>query len=182
MKFVIMLIFFILILPYLIEFNFYYEKESRKLYLSIYLYSFIKIISGYFTLEEGYIAFHLKKKAILIAPSTLVNTGKKYKKIMHFEIYYIYSNLFIGDFSDFNLYFLVFYNFLINNFGIIYKMYKNFSYVKNDIVLYKEDLPFKFFIKVKIAFNMVVLLIILIKKIMENFINAKKSKKRRKYN
>jgi hypothetical protein len=57
-------------------------------------------------------------------------------------------------------------------------MNKNFSLIKNDIILSQKGQKVKCFLRVKIAFNMIVILIITIKKLMENIINAKKSRKR----
>ena len=178
MNFVFMLIFLFLIIPLIFEINLLIDLNDKKIYLAIYIFKYIKVISGYLTLVKGYIAFHIKNKAYLISPKSIINTGKKYKKIKHFEIFYLKSSLFLSDINDFILYFIFIYNFLMENFSKIYKMNKNFSLIKNDIILNQNDQKLKYFLRVKIAFNMIVILIITIKKLMENIINAKKSRKR----
>jgi len=177
MIYFILLIFFILIFPFIIEISFFFEKENNKLYFSLYLFSNIKVFCGYFTLEGKYFALHLKKRAFLFPFKSLITSGSKYKKIKDFEIFYLKSNLIFTNSSNNSVLALVIYNFLITNFGYIFNMHKNFAYVKNDIVLYEQDTDLKFFLKVKIAFNMLVIIIILIKKLLNLVYNGKKTKK-----
>lgn len=178
MIFVIMLIFLLLIFPIFISFSILYDKNINKLFVTINLFRKLKIISGYIQIKEKLIFFHLQNKAFIINPKEILSTSFKFHKIKHFELSVIKSCLIVGDFNELSASVLLNYNYFLNVFICIIKMYKNFINVKNDIVITEEN-NFKFLFKIEIVFNILVVVIILLKKLMELIINAKKS---RKYN
>ena len=56
------IIFFVLIFPFFCDFNIIFYSDDKKVYVSLYLFKFIKIIGGYFEVTKWGIIFHYANK------------------------------------------------------------------------------------------------------------------------
>lgn len=150
----------------------YFSTESlndKKIYFSVYLYGFLKFLSGYTTFEKKYIAIHVNnKKAVLIYSSDLLETGTKYKKLKNFEIFEIKSLTEIGkSTSDGELGIVVILKSVVLQLEIFYKNKKKFAELKNDFIINEQTEGVNIFLSTKVVFNFFVLLTALLKKILE---------------
>ncbi len=170
---------FILFCPIFVRFDLLFDKTMKKLFVGTYFYGFIKALSGYFTLEGKYVALHIsKKKVVLLEPLEILNKGKSYKTLKSFEIFSVKTAFEVGDLpSNLTLYLLSGYKVLTENLAPYYISKKYFAKTKNDIIINENVNIVRFIICIKVAFNVYVIITMLIKKLMENIVNAKKHKK-----
>ena len=165
----------ILFSPIFVRFDILFDKEIKKMFMAVYFYGFIKIISGYFTIESKYVAFHLSdKKAILIEPLEIFDKGKSYKSLKNFEIFSVKTALEIGsDVTENWIKFTCLYKVLIENLSPYYLSKKYFAITNNDIIINETCSTIRFISSIKVVFNIFVILIMAIKKFMEKISNEK---------
>ncbi len=174
-----LIIAFIIFCPIFVRFDFLFDKTMKKLFIGTYFYGFIKAISGYFTFEGKYVALHVsRKKVILLEPLEILNKGKSYKALKSFEIYSVKTAFEIGEVNnEFILYLLVAYKVLTENLAPYYISRKYFADTVNDVIINENVNIVRIVACFKVAFNIYVIITMLIKKLMENIANAKKHKK-----
>ena len=178
MIYFVFILVFLYILPVFIRFDLLFDKNIKKLFISCYFFGFIKILSGYFTLEEQYIALHLsEKKAVLLEPYDVFKKGKSYKAFKGFEIYSVKFCLETGEnISEMMVKILVSYK-LIADYLFSYYLYKkNFATTRNEIIINEQTDIVRLISSIKAIFNIHVIITMIIKKIMEKISNAKKRK------
>lgn len=174
-------IFFVIFCPITLKLKSVYfsceEKTDKKIFFSICLYNLIKVFSGYITLEKKCVAIHLtNKKAILIYPSDLLDTGAKYKKLKNFEVYEIKNVIEIGNnVEEEQLYFVFLVKNIVLQLGIYYKNKKDFAFFRNDFILNEQTEGVNIFLATKVVFNLFAILVVLFKKILENLYAKKQT-------
>lgn len=178
MIYLLLILFFIYFCPIFIRFDLLFDKSIKKLFIGTYFYGFIKILSGYFTLEGKYIAFHISnKKAILFEPYDLFKKGKNYKAFKGFEIFSIKSCVETSEYlSDFLIKGLVLYKIVTDTLLPYYLYKKNFSTACNEIIINEQTKGIRIILSIKAIFNIHIVIVMIIKKIMEKIYNAKKVK------
>ncbi len=158
----------LLIFPFLFGFKIYYNSNIKKVFVTIDLFGFISILSGYFTFKEGIIYFHYtNRRAIalrLLSTTTMIRGNSKFYKSI--EVMSIYQSI--------NLPLKPNYIFLGNSINvansILFTLYKNrkpFIDIDNKITVGKLN-HVEIFFQFKILLNIVVLITIIVRKLLSS--------------
>ena len=174
------LIFLILIIfPIFLNIKIFFSWEIKKLFFLINIFG-IKCLSGYFEILSDCIAIHLTDKfAIIIPLKNLLGMRTRVKPLKDYHFVKFNSTIEIGSkeslISNFAFAFIInyFYNFtlwfLSNS-----KPYINFN---NKINLYQDNKKLNIIIDSTVIFNILMVLISIIKIIMEKIVYAFRNKK-----
>ena len=179
----IIIIYSLIIFPVFLNINIYYSKIKNKVYFKIKLFNFIKILKGYVErIEEGFV-FHISsKKAIILPYKNILGMRKKIKPLKDYNI--IKFNLTINYGNNKNLFNALvissFFQILNNNILKILCVNKKHVKINNQINIYEDKNLFNIKCRASVIFNILMVLISIIKIIMEKFFYALKSITNRK--
>lgn len=150
------------------------------MFFKLYLFNFIRVIKGYAEkIEEGF-AFHITtKKAIIIPYKNILGMRKKIKPIQDYHIIKLNLEINYSNYeNNFNAIIISNIFQIINNNVLRILCYnKPYLNINNTINIYENEEKNLFYIKCSftIIFNILMLLISIIKILMEKFIYAIKS-------
>ncbi len=176
----VFLITLILVLPLIISLYFYYDVNVKKVYFAIYIFGFLKVISGYISKRnEGGIYLHLTdKKAFILKLNSLKGLGDGPKLIKVISINSIYLSLDLGV-KNANLITIV-YSILsfINCYSRVSFYHGKYTNIYTNFNVLNEDFGFKTIkIKLKLSFNLISILILMLKNyLIKEIKNAKRKK------
>jgi len=172
------IIFLILIFPIFIGFNFHYLNNTRKVYFEIKLFNFVNVFNGS-------INFHLKNiviknnfnKDILISYRKLIGLKNKINPLKDFNIIKFNSIVEIGSKNPLLAIGLGnFINIIIQNLGFAIKSVKPYLYNENDILVYANEKKLKIYCNGYLVFNILTVILSLIKIGVEKVINGKRKR------
>ncbi len=158
----------LLIFPFLFGFTVYYNGNIKKVFVTINLFGFISILSGYFTFKDGIIYFHYTNKRAIalkfLSTTTMIRGNSKFYKSI--EVMSIHQSI--------NLPLKPNYMFLGNSINvansILFPLYKNrkpFIDIDNKMTVGKLD-HVEIFFRFKILINIVVLITIIVRKLISS--------------
>lgn len=156
-------LFTLLILPIIITIYGFFDKEQSKLYLGVFLFGKIKIFSGYITIKQSVLYFHVSsKKAIAFNLSSIIEIKNSPKFISALNVLTLESVLNIS-YNNFLSLFLAESYYVVNKIicSVIYDK-NRFVKIKNDVVLREEE-NVNYFFKVIISINLLNIIIELVK-------------------
>lgn len=162
-----------LIFPIFLKINIIFNDKQKLMY-NIKLFSLVKVIGGEIgLLKEGVVIHLTKRKAIIIEYKDIVSIRKKFEPVKDFHFISFNSNIKIGDNNFLLLIKLAYsYMFFINIIERIIKINKPYLDLDNSITIYENKDVFEMFCKINLVFNILVILISLIKIFMEKKIYA----------
>ncbi len=178
------IIFGFIIFPIFFSLKGYFSSEDKKLYYSLYIYGFIKINSGYIELIKEGIALHLtNKKAIVINYKSLLGFRKNIEPLKDYHVISLKTLTEIGVKDKIFSYSCGAFIFQYIDSFIKWFLYNKKPYLEYDnrLSLFEGEEFIKFFIQTKIVFNILMILISIIKIVMEKIIYASKKRKQNKH-
>lgn len=169
----------LIIFPFFVNFYGYFSKKSKKLYFAIYLFSFFKIVSGYIELcNEGVLIHYKNNKAVLIYFNKVFGLRNKFKPIQDYNLTSFSSVLDVGkeNFSINLLTFSMIYNLINNNFGWYFHHNKPYLKINNEVNIFINNNLLNFYVKTNVVFNILTILINLVKMLLEKVLYGRKTK------
>ena len=120
MVYIVFIVAFIFLLPLFFTVYFYLDVKGKKLYIAIYLYKYIKVLSSYITIRNpnGFY-FHISNTKVIIIDKNLIKKLQNGPNILPMPtIFNVYTIIDSGMQSDTWLFFLLnfYYGFKIFNF------------------------------------------------------------------
>ena len=127
----------ILILPFVFSAYLYYDNKNKKLYLALYLFRYLNLISGYFTKREsGGFYFHISNKRVIILNKEVFNKLKDGPDFLpKLTVINSYSIIDSGVKDDVWLSFLFVFYTILRNFNCIISNKMAFLTLKTDLNL-----------------------------------------------
>ncbi len=176
---IVVVLYIFLIFPIFTNINVRYSKNVNMLEYQIKLFSFITILFGYIELIDEAIVIHINnKKAVLIFYKDLFSIRKKFKPLRDYHIFKLNTNIkfgYLGDGIE-KINFFIIYNFIFNMIGQWVGEIKPYLSLKSNIMLCEKENTFIFRVRSVFVFNMLMVLISLIKIFLEKIIYAVKSR------
>lgn len=174
----VLIITILLIFPLFLNINLIFIKDAKKVFWNINLFGFINVVSGYiYTFEKGIVIIYGKKQKILYYLD-LFDIGKSIKPFYDYHFIKIISLTEIGSNNILipaSIGFLIQYiNWFICDF---FKYKKPQLKIKNDVNVYEGENIFNVYLKARIIFNMLMVVISIIKIVTEKILYAKKIRK-----
>ena len=174
----VLIITILLIFPLFLNINLIFIKDAKKVFWNINLFGFINVVSGYiYTFEKGIVIIYGKKQKILYYLD-LFDIGKSIKPFYDYHFIKIISLTEIGSNNILipaSIGFLIQY---INWFMCDFFKYKKPQLkIKNDVNVYEGENIFNVYLKARIIFNMLMVVISIIKIVTEKILYAKKIRK-----
>jgi len=169
------IVFSILIFPLFISVKACIIFNDKKLYFTLQLFGFIKLLGGYVELGKDGLIIHLSKnKAIIIEKKNLLSVGKKFKPL---KDYHVIKFVFLLEIGAKNRELIALESAFIVNYiseiakWIIYnkKPYVNYS---GNVNMYQDTDNINIFIDTVFLLNLLMILLSLIKIIWEKMIYA----------
>ncbi len=172
--------FIIIIFPLLLNINLLFIKEHKKLYFTLGLYK-ISFLSGYVEIVDDSLAIHLSnKKAIIIPFKSFFELEKKIKPLKDYHVIKFKYLVELG--SENNMLSSVSIGFIINyvfNIGKkIVNGIKPYVTIDGQTDVYENKNVFNVYIRASVLFNLLMVLLSLIKIILEKIIYAIGAKKK----
>lgn len=174
----IVIAYFLLIFPIFVTGNLSINKNKREISYYIKIFGVIKVLYGYFQLDKEGLIIHLSKtKAILLRYDSLLSLKKKFKPLKDYHLLKFNSTLDLGTNED-NLFleFIGFYNFINQILGDNLKIIKPYFELNNEINIYENSNELNFRCSADLVFNLLMVIISVIKIIVEKFIYAIKNR------
>jgi len=172
-------IFIFLFFPIYFKIRVWGTSEDKKLSYSLYVYGFIKIIRGYVEFLNDGICVHLtKKKAVIIKYNSLLNVKKNIEPLKDYHIISLKAYFEAGikdkillpfEISFLYSYFLSFLRWFMSN----KKPYFNLD---SRLILRENESHYKAFFEIRIIFNLLMVILSLLKILVEKIIYARKRK------
>ena len=174
----IITIYSILIFPILLNGNLSFNKNYKVINYNVKLFGFLKVLYGYFELDNEGIIVHLtKSKAILITFKDILSLRKKIKPLKDYHLFKFNSKLEIGAYgNDYFIEFASFYTFLTEMLGNIFSVKKPYFEVNSNVIIYEDSDVIKYSCKANLVFNLLMVVISAIKIIVEKIIYAIKNR------
>ena len=169
------IVFSIIIFPIFIKVWFNFSLKEKKLFFTITLFGFLKIISGYAEqIKEGFAVHITKKKAIIIEYKNILDMRKKVKPLKDYHFIKLHTITEIGSSNSTMLPFVIS-NLagFIDNFScwFLYN-FKPYLDVNNKIFVFEGEDRLEVFCKLNAVFNLMMVVISLFKILMEKMIYA----------
>ncbi len=171
----IVTIYIVLIFPIFLSINLEYSQNIKLLRYQIKLFGLLSIFGGYVELVEDGIVIHLsKRKAVLIFYKDLVSMRKKFEPLKDYHIFKLKTDVYIGllDYEAEKINFATLYTIFFNIIGQYASQYKSYVTLNNNIYLFEKDNFVKFIINTTFVFNILMIIISIIKIILEKIIYA----------
>ena len=171
---------FILILPLVFSLYLYYDKLRKKLFFAIYIFGLVKVLSGYVSNRiKGGVYIHLsQKKAIIIKLSALKNIGNgpNYLTVINLSSIYFLIDVGIKSASILTVIYSIVKN--VQSLSKLLNINGSLIKIKTDLNVYPIDLSLiSVKIKLKITFNLISILVLLIANYISKGIKNVKRKK-----
>lgn len=167
--------FAILLFPIYTHVDIFFNKSCKKAYVNVNLYKFLKIFGGYFSLYKGGVALHLNdRKAILFPYKNIFDIRNKVEPLKDYHIKKINFRLDVGyrncqEISIYLPFVYVWHNELLGN---VLSQVKPYLDYENSLYVYENDNRFNIFLEITTIFNLLMVLISLVKISMEKLLNA----------
>lgn len=166
----------ILYMPIIFGVKLYFDKDVGELQFSIFIYRTIKILSGKVKFTKKRAVIRVGKKRLSFHYKQLFDGQKKLDIFKQFEICDIFTTLEIGSNNDriSPLLIAAAYN---TTTSIALANLKNKNSLldgKNNINVYDDKSVFKYKLCINFLFNVLLLLIAILKKVLEKIINGKR--------
>ena len=163
-----------LIFPIFLNLDIYYREDVKKLFFSVSLFNLFRIIGGYITLSNDGFFIHLSKnKAFFVPYINLVGARKKIKPLKDYHIISFYSILELRlNPQSFTGLFPIIYVWHNDISSKIIKNIKPYVKLDNRLFLYKMKKDLELFIETKTIFNLLMIVLSLIKILTEKIIYA----------
>lgn len=164
----------LIIFPIFLGVETVFSKDIKRLCVLVKVFG-IKILSGYFEVKNDGIYFHITaKKAIYIPYKSLFGFRKKMKPLQDYHFLKFYLTADIGSknnsLTSMNLGFLLSYaNWYVCRYFSLYKPYLD---IQNNINVYENSSVFNLYFSGTIVFNLLMILLSIIKILTEKFIYA----------
>lgn len=170
----IFLIFAFLFLPIILDLGIVFPLKAKKGYFSIKLFNFIPIFSGYLELLKDGLCIHISKRKAKILPyKNLLRINNTLKPIKDFQI--IYFNCCIDYGLKENVFlplYLGYVSCLIGNvIGKALSERKQYLTYNSNVNVYNLDV-FNVYIKSKILFNLLLVILEILRFLLEKIINV----------
>jgi len=172
----------IILFPIFVCIDTHLDVRANKVWFSVRLFYFLKLVGGYMQLTSEGIAIHLsKKKGIILPYSQLLDTRKKFDITSGFQLIRLHSSLETNGANEA-------YGILIAS-AFQTASYIVFSFLtaqhpfislENNILLSRQN-NLTVSMHMVTCFNLLILLIAVCKKILEGIINGTKKKNRQHY-
>ena len=173
---VIVVVFTLIIFPIFLNIDLCFIKSENKLFFKIKIF-LIKIISGYAEIINEGIIFHLTKtKAIILPFNKIFDMKKSVEPLKDYHFIKIKMRLVMGsDYSSLPPLIIAFLSNYSNNLIRWLTLCKK-PYVKfdNDIIIYEDQSVFKLYFNAYIVFNLLMVLLSIIKILVGKLIYANK--------
>lgn len=179
----VIIVYFVLIFPIFLKIKVEYLSDNKKCYFKLYLFNFIKILSGSISKIDGGLKINLgKNKIILFEFANALTVKNKVKPLMDYHIKNFYSLTEIGNINFYNPMVLGFiFQYLNGLICNIIKNKKNYINIKNDINIYEKEEFFNIFAEFTVILNLLMIVLSIIKIIMGKLINGISKRKQNKY-
>ena len=171
----IIVFFTILIFPIFIKLWFNFSLSEKKLFFTITLFGFIKIFSGYAErIKEGFAVHISKKKAIIIEYKSLLSVRKKVKPLNDYHFIKLQTVVEVGSSNSNMLPFIVsnVAGFLDDISCWVFYNLKPYLDLDNKIFVFEGEDRLEVFCKLDVVFNLLMVVISLIKMFTEKLIYA----------
>lgn len=171
---------FILIVPLAFSVYFHFEKSLNKVYFAIYVFGFIRLVSGYISKRKlgGFYVHLSSKKALILQLNSILKLESDFSFLSVISINNIYLSTSIG-FKSATL--LTFATTLTTAIQTTSKIIEDNGYGKRvvaDLIVYNEDKLLKSIkMKVKFSFNLISIVIIFIANYISKVKNNVKGQK-----
>jgi len=167
-------IFFILlflIFPLFLNIKVSYLNEYKKLFISLRLFNFIKIIGGYFTFEKDATFFHVSTDKAYIFKYKLPKFDKKFKYLKDYKLYSCNLIWELGKYDPF-LPFMVghFINTIFNIYTSVRINKRKKINLTNNVIIFENENKLNLSLSATIQFNILTIIITLIKLFLEKTI------------
>lgn len=172
--------YFLLIFPVFCSLLGYYDRQSKRVYLAVYLFWSVKIWSGYVAFSEGKAFLHYTdRKAKALQMQSPAGIRKQFDITKGIEFYGIELFTEYGNSEGLIVPFEIGagQRIVTNTVFSILKTKKDFLRLKSNILLTEEEDCFHFSVKVTILFNLLTLLIIGTKILLEKILHAGNKRK-----
>ncbi len=176
---VIIILYIILIFPIFININLKYSADDKMLEYEIKLFSVLTIFYGYIEFIDEGIVIHLNnKKAILIFYKDIVSVRKKFEPLKDYHIFKLNTTIYMGVLNDeeLRLNFAMMYNLIFNIIGQCANQIKPYLSLKSNICIYKKENLLILRVRTTFVFNVLMVVISLVKIFGEKIIYAIKCK------
>lgn len=174
-----LILFAFIIFPLFINVNIYFDKNLSKLFFSFSFLSIIRIGGYVEKISEGIAIHYSNKRAIIIDYKNLFKIKNKIKPLNDYHFIKFKSTIEIGGKND--VLNFVYLGFLINYIENVFEwfIYNKKPYVKlnNNVNVYTNEEVFKIYINVQILFNLLMVIISVIKILVGKSIYAIRNKK-----
>jgi len=170
----------ILIFPIFINFDLCFIKDNKKLYYKLSLFG-IKVLRGYVELIKEGVVIHLNKyRAIIIPYKKLFGIRKKFKPLKDYHFIKFNSILELGGKNDLiNAISAGFiHNYIFNYLEWFFYHKKPYVDLKYKTIIIKDTNKLNYYCNLTVIFNLLMVVISLIKILMEKIIYAIRNKAR----
>lgn len=160
--------------PIFLNVDAYTDLNENKVFFSLHIFKFIKIIGGYIVVQSKGLVFHIsEKKALFLNYENMQNERKKFEITAGFQLYTLRTSLELGDeqFPAAGLYTALFSQLLSQVFYPWITFRKRFINLKNGTLLLHGGNSVKATVHVVTVFNQLTIGIALFKIILEAIIN-----------
>jgi len=177
LKWIILSLSLIIVFPIFVRLDVIYNDNAKKVFAKIYFFGILILNLYAHPIKEG-IIFHLtKRKAVILQYNKIFSVRKKFKPIKDFHIINFDTLIEIGSDDPINTLrnaFLI--NFLYTN--VKWFFYNKKPYLDiNTIIKTRDNKIFNIYNNTTIIFNLLIILISLIKIIVEKIFYALKHRK-----
>lgn len=166
--------FTVLVLPVAIKLRLYLDFHDKRAFYSIFLFGFIRVNSGYMSVNKNFLILHFSdKKAYAVKITSLMPNKNNADMLKHFNLVSIKSSAIIGDEDELKIFFAASVLNAVNaiTFSVL-KVIKNNVEYKCDIYMTDKDTK-AYFTDVIATFKLFSIIQIIVKKIYGSIKNVK---------
>lgn len=169
-----------LFFPIFLTVDGYMDLTENKLFFSLKIFKFIKILGGYIVFHKEGEAIHISKKKAIFRPySDMKEDEKKFKIFKGFQLYTFRASLELGDesFPAAGLYVTLATQILSQALYPLVRNNRVFMELKNGVLLLHGENALKVTVHFITVFNQLAITIAVVKNILEGIINLWQKKK-----
>ncbi len=177
-------IYLTLIFPIFVNVSGKISFNEKKANFSVSIYNLIKIINGFAKISTTGIILKINKSNKKILYKNLVNFRKKFKPLKDYHLISFYSRLELGSKQDLikSLEISFLYNYVFQNVKWFYYHKKPYLRLKNSINIYDNKTFVDYFFNGTVVFNLLMVIISVIKILVEKIVYAITRKQQNKPN
>ena len=141
MIYLIVIVVFLLFLPIIFTVYSYVNVKDKKLYIAIYIFKYIKLLSGYITVRESNgFYFHVSNKKVIIIDTNLIKKLQNGPNILPMPtVFNVYTIIDSGVKNDSWLFFLLNFYYILKGFNFFLCNKISYLELKTDLNIYKKD-------------------------------------------